>query len=83
MSQKDREWGKMKSHFNQKFDIDVYFTIKYFADKHGKTITRRAKWTKDCLYGIHKKHGYPYIKYFDVDANGIRCASKTWEILDA
>ena len=28
----------MKSHFNQKFDIDVYFTIKYFADKHGKTI---------------------------------------------
>ena len=50
---------------NQKFDIDVYFTIRYFADKHGKTITRAAKWTKDCLYGTHKKHGYPYIKYFD------------------
>ena len=46
----------MKSHFNQKFDIDVYFTIKYYADKHGKTITRRAKWTKDCLYGTHKIH---------------------------
>ncbi len=44
----------MKSHFNQKFDIDVYFTIKYYADKHGKTITRSAKWTKDCLYGTHK-----------------------------
>ena len=28
-----------------------------------------------------KKHGYPYIKYFDVDADGIRCASKSWEIL--
>jgi len=65
----------------QQFDIDVYFTIKYFADKHGKTITRRAKWTKDCLYGTHKKHGYPYIRYFDVDADGIRCASKSWEIL--
>ena len=51
----------MKSPFNQPFDIDVYFTIKYYADKHGKTITRRAKWTKDCLYGTHKKHGYPYI----------------------
>ena len=72
----------MKSHFNQKFDIDVYFTIKYFADKHGKTITRAAKWTKDCEYGTHKKHGYPYIRYFDVDANGIRCASKSWEILE-
>ena len=64
----------------QQFDIDVYFTIKYYADKHQKTITRAAKWTKDCLYGTHKKHGYPYIKYFDVDANGIRCASKSWEI---
>ena len=73
----------MKSHFNQTFDIDVYFTIKYYAEKHGKTITRRAKWTKDCLYGTHKVHNYPYIKYFDVDANGIRCASKSWEILDA
>ena len=72
----------MKSNFNQKFDIDVYFTIKYYTDKHGKTITRAAKWTKDCLYGTHKKHGYPYIKYFDVYANGIRCASKSWEILE-
>ncbi len=49
----------MKSPFNQKFDIDVYFTIKYFAQKHNKTITRSAKWTKDCEYGTHKKHGYP------------------------
>ena len=81
MSWKERKRLMMKSHFNQKFDIDVYFTIKYFADKHGKTITRRAKWTKDCLYGTHKKHGYPYIRYFDVDADGIRCASKSWEIL--
>ena len=66
----------------QQFDIDVYFTIKYYAEKHGKIITRRAKWTKDCLYGTHKVHKYPYIKYFDVDADGIRCASKSWEILE-
>ena len=66
----------------QQFDIDVYFTIRYYADKHQKTITRSAKWTKDCFYGTHKKHGYPYIRYFDVDANGIRCAAKSWEILE-
>ena len=36
----------MKSHFNQKFDIDVYFTIRYFADKHQKTITRSANGQK-------------------------------------
>ena len=34
----------------QQFDIDVYFTIRYYADKHQKTVTRAAKWTKDCLY---------------------------------
>tara|TARA_Y100000361_G_scaffold65802_1_gene57772 strand:+ start:72 stop:257 length:186 start_codon:yes stop_codon:yes gene_type:complete len=28
-----------------------------------------------------KNMAIPYIKYFDVDADGIRCASKTWEIL--
>ena len=28
----------MKSHFNQKFDIDVYFTIRYFADNMAKQL---------------------------------------------
>ena len=65
---------------NQQFDIGMYFTIKYYADKHSKTITRRGQWTEDCLIGTNKVHNYPYIKYFDVDANGIRCASKSWEI---
>jgi hypothetical protein len=64
----------------QQFDVGTYFTIKYYADKHQKTITRKAQWTEDCLVGTHKVHKYPYIKYFDVDANGIRCASKSWEI---
>ena len=66
----------------QQFDIGTYFTIKYYADKHSKTITRRGKWTEDCLVGTHKVKNYSYIKYFDVDANGIRCASKSWEILE-
>ena len=56
----------------QQFDIGTYFTIKYYAEKHSKTITRRAKFTEECEYGIHKVHGFPYFKYFDVDANGIR-----------
>ena len=64
----------------QQFDIGTYFTIKYYADKHNKTITRRAKFTEECEFGTHKVHGFPYFKYFDVDANGIRCASKSWEI---
>jgi len=64
----------------QQFDIGTYFTIQYYADKHSKTITRRAKFTEECEYGNHKVHGYPYFRYFDVDANGIRCASKSWEI---
>ena len=50
----------MDNSTKQQFDIDVYFTIRYYAEKHG----------------------YPYIRYFDVDANGIRCASKSWEILE-
>ena len=64
----------------QQFDIGTYFTIKYYADKHSKTITRRGQFTKECEFGNHKVHGFPYFKYFDVDANGIRCASKSWKI---
>ena len=64
----------------QQFDIGTYFTIKYYADKHQKTITRRAQFTKECEYGNHKVHGFPYFRYFDVDADGIRSASKSWEI---
>tara|TARA_R100000306_G_scaffold54641_1_gene52017 strand:+ start:283 stop:510 length:228 start_codon:yes stop_codon:yes gene_type:complete len=65
----------------QTFDIGTYFTIQYYANKHQKTITRRGQWTEDCLVSNHKVKGYPYIKYFDVDANGIRCATHKWEIL--
>ena len=56
------------------------FTITY-TKQNGESVTRKGKWTEDCLVGTHKVHNYPYIKYFDVDANGIRCASKSWEIL--
>ena len=32
----------------QQFDIGTYFTVKYYAKKHEKTITRRAKWDGQC-----------------------------------
>ena len=66
----------------QQFDIGTYFTIKYYADKHQKPITTKAQWTEDCEENTHKVFGYPYLKYFDIDANGIRCASKSWEITE-
>ena len=64
----------------QHFDIGTYFTIQYYAKKHNRTITRRGQWTEDCEENTHKVFGYPYLKYFDVDANALRCASKSWEI---
>ena len=64
----------------QHFDIGTYFTIQYYAQKHDKTITRRGQWNEQCFEGIHKTKGYPYLKYFDVDADGYRCASKSWKI---
>ena len=66
----------------QQFDIGTYFTIKYYADKHSKTITRRGQFTKECEYGNHKVHGFPYFKYFDVDANGYRTAAGQYEVLE-
>ncbi len=72
----------MNSHFNQKFDIDVYFTIKYYAHKHEKTITRRAKWDSQCKTWNSKK-GIPCMTYFDVDANGYRTATGQYEVLNA
>jgi len=56
------------------------FYIKYFAKKHDKVIERQATLTDECFEGVHKTFGYPYKKYFDMEADGIRCASKKWEI---
>ena len=64
------------------------FYIKYYADKHGEVIERKATLDDECYEGTHKKHGYPYKIYVDVNAteernngkNQYRCASKEWEI---
>ena len=64
------------------------FYIKYFAKKHDCEIERKATLDEDCFEGKHKKFGYPYKVYVDVDAtkerdngkNQYRTASKKWEI---
>ena len=64
------------------------FYIKYFAKKHDCEIERKATLDEDCFEGKHKKFGYPYKVYVDVNAteevnNGkpqYRTASKKWEI---
>ena len=66
------------------------FYIKYFAKKHDCEIERKATLDEDCFEGKHKKFGYPYKVYVDVEAteernngkNQYRCASKKWEIND-
>ena len=56
------------------------FYIKYFSKKDNKIIERQATLNDDCYEGVHKVFGYPYKKYFDMEKEGIRCASKKWEI---
>jgi len=56
------------------------FYIKYFSKKDNKIIERQATLNDDCFEGVHKVFGYPYKKYFDMEKDGIRCASKKWEI---
>jgi hypothetical protein len=64
------------------------FYIKYYATKHGCVIERKATLDEECFEGVHKKFGYPYKIYVDVQAteernNGkpqYRTASKKWEI---
>ena len=64
------------------------FYIKYYAKKHECIIERKATLNEECFEGNHKKHGYPYKVYVDVQAteerdNGqpqYRTATKVWEI---
>ena len=66
------------------------FYIKYYAKKHGMIIERKATLDDECFEGVHKKFGYPYKKYVDINAteeinNGkpqYRTASVKWTISD-
>ena len=64
------------------------FYIKYYATKHKCIIERKATLDDECYEGVHKKHGYAYKRYVDLDAmeeidNGkvqYRTASIKWTI---
>ena len=70
------------------------FYIKYYAKKHGEIIERKATLDDNgCGEHKHKKYGYPYFKYVDLDQTNLlgcdkdgnpqyRHASKKWEIND-
>jgi len=55
------------------------FKITYFAKKHGKHITRNAKWTDKCKEFISQK-GIACMVYLDLDADGYRTATGKWSI---
>ena len=55
------------------------FRITYFAKKHGKHITRNAKWTDKCKEFISQK-GVACMVYLDLDADGYRTATGKWSI---
>ena len=58
---------------------NTQFKITYFAVKHGKHITRNAKWTEKCQETITKL-GNDIMIYFDMDADGYRTATKSWKV---
>ena len=77
----------LKKEKEMKTDTAIFY-IKYYAKKHDCIIERKATLDDECFEGVHKKFGYPYKKYIDIQAteevdNGqpqYRTASKKWEI---
>ena len=67
---------------------NAIFYIKYYATKHKCIIERKATLADECYEGVHKKFGYPYKRYVDIQAteekdngkNQYRTASVKWEI---
>ena len=71
---------KMKAIKKEDLDVGMYFTIQYYAKKHDfQRITRKARWTEDCYFGNRKTDGVPYVRYFDVMQDGIRCATNEYK----
>ena len=56
-----------RNNMKEPFKLDVYFMIRYYAKKHSKTVTRRAKYDENCRTWISKK-GDNCLCYYDVDA---------------
>jgi|DEB0MinimDraft_6_1074348.scaffolds.fasta_scaffold58236_2 hypothetical protein len=63
-----------------KLENNDKFVISYFAEKHKKTIFRKAKWNDKCKEWISKQ-GERLMTYFDIDANGYRTAKGKYTII--
>ena len=60
-------------------EINKTFNITYYAKKHAKHITRRAKWDSLSKYWTSKV-GTPLVTYYDLDAQGYRTCSGNYKI---
>ena len=60
-------------------EINKQFTITYYANKHGKHITRRGQWTDKCKYWTSKV-GDSLMTYFDMDEQCYRTAKGSWKV---
>ena len=60
-------------------ELNKQFKITYYAKKHGKHITRNAKWTEKCQETITKL-GNDIMIYFDMDAQSYRTAKGSWTV---
>ena len=67
----DRKRGNMEN--------NKTFNITYYAKKHAKHITRRAKWDSLSKYWTSKT-GNQLITYYDIDAQGYRTCSGNYKI---
>ncbi len=67
----DRKRGNMNN--------NKTFNITYYAKKHAKHITRRAKWDSLSKYWTSKS-GTQLITYYDLDAQGYRTCSGNYKI---
>ena len=56
------------------------FYITYYATKHRRVISRKGKWTGDCFSSFRKSDGVPYLRYFDIDQNGMRTATGFYKL---
>ena len=62
-----------------KLENNETFKITYYAEKHGKHITRTGKWTAQCREWISKA-GQKLFTYYDLDNNGYRTAKGDYMI---
>ena len=60
-------------------ELNKQFTITYYSNKDKKHITRQGKWDEKCRSRT-SPDGAKIMTYFDMDAQGYRCAKGSWKV---